>query len=78
MPRIDLKYGLNPHQKPAFISGDPMPLEVINGEASFINMLDALRGWQLVRELRTTLDLPAAASMKHVSPRRSSRRRSAG
>lgn len=68
MPRIDLKYGLNPHQKPASIEGDPMPLEVVNGDPSFINILDALRGWQLARELRQSLDLPAAASMKHISP----------
>ncbi len=66
-----LKYGCNPHQAYAAIEGiegaDP-PLEVLNGTPSMINLLDALNAWQLVREARAALDLPAAASFKHVSP----------
>jgi phosphoribosylaminoimidazolecarboxamide formyltransferase/IMP cyclohydrolase len=66
-----LKYGANPHQK--FASIEPVtagrsPVEVLNGTPSLINFLDALNAWQLVRELRGALDLPAAASFKHVSP----------
>ena len=69
MNEIPLKYGLNPHQAFARLcSHGPMPLSVLNGKPSYINILDALRGWQLVRELRASLDKPAAASFKHVSP----------
>ncbi|QDU70368.1 phosphoribosylaminoimidazolecarboxamide formyltransferase [Mucisphaera calidilacus] len=67
---IALRYGCNPNQQPAQIQmpqGDT-PLRVVNGAASFINILDALRGWQLVRELAQTTGKPAAASYKHVSP----------
>src|SRR5690606_35675345 len=65
-----LKYGMNPHQTPAELiapSGG-FPFEVINGEPGYINMLDALNAWQLVRELSAGLGEPAAASFKHVSP----------
>src|SRR5436190_12609580 len=64
-----LKYGCNPHQ--VFASADPLgnaPVKLINGQPSLINWLDALNAWQLVRELRQTLGLAAAASFKHVSP----------
>ncbi|OKL47381.1 phosphoribosylaminoimidazolecarboxamide formyltransferase [Boudabousia marimammalium] len=71
MKQLELKYGNNPHQKPARISiaGDAeLPLEVLNGKAGYINLLDALNGWQLVRELKEATGLPAATSFKHVSP----------
>ena len=67
---IGLRYGFNPHQKPARIyreKGD-LPFRVLNGSPGYINMLDALNSWQLVKELKQALDLPAAASFKHVSP----------
>jgi len=70
MPKeIGLRYGLNPHQKPAraFASGD-LPFTVRNGAPGMINLLDALNAWQLVRELRQATGHPAAASFKHVSP----------
>lgn len=70
--RLNLRYGMNPHQKPAALlspaDGSTLPLKVINGAPGFINLCDALNAWQLVRELRQALDLPAAASFKHVSP----------
>lgn len=67
--RVELKYGCNPHQgNAAFESGETPPVRVRNGTPSMINMLDALNGWQLVAELGGVLDLPAAASFKHVSP----------
>ena len=67
---IALRYGCNPHQVPARMyreDGD-LPFRVLNGSPGYINMLDALNSWQLVRELKQALDLPAAASFKHVSP----------
>src|SRR5215471_12387045 len=66
---LHLKYGCNPHQTFASLTL-PFPgvLQVLNGMPSFINILDALNGWQLVRELRTITSLPAASSFKHVSP----------
>ena len=69
MSELELKYGCNPNQKPAkvFVEGE-LPFEVLNGRAGYINLLDALNGWQLVRELREATNLPAAASFKHVSP----------
>lgn len=69
-PSIQLRYGMNPHQKPASLSrdGSDLPLEILNGAPGFINLLDALNAWQLVRELKQVLKLPAAASFKHVSP----------
>ncbi|HEY2674786.1 MAG TPA: phosphoribosylaminoimidazolecarboxamide formyltransferase [Rugosimonospora sp.] len=66
-----LRYGMNPHQRPASvhaIDAARPPLRVLAGEPSYINMLDALGAWQLVREASTALGLPAAASFKHVSP----------
>lgn len=67
--QIDLKYGCNPHQKPAqLIIEDPAPLQLLNGTPGYINILDALSAWQLVRELRIATGLPSAASFKHVSP----------
>ena len=71
MNEYTLKYGTNPNQSPAriFMRDDsPLPLEILNGRPGYINFLDALNSWQLVRELRKTLNLPAAASFKHVSP----------
>jgi len=66
---MQLRYGLNPHQKPARATCDgPLPFEVLSGAPGYINLLDALNGWQLVRELKGALGLPAAASFKHVSP----------
>ncbi|HVU04187.1 MAG TPA: phosphoribosylaminoimidazolecarboxamide formyltransferase [Polyangiaceae bacterium] len=68
---MQLKYGTNPHQKYAAIepvTPGKSPVEVLNGTPSLINFLDALNGWQLVRELRSALNLPAATSFKHVSP----------
>ncbi|HDQ70921.1 MAG TPA: phosphoribosylaminoimidazolecarboxamide formyltransferase [Chloroflexi bacterium] len=67
---IELRYGCNPHQKPArvYVQDGLLPFEVLNGAPGHINMLDALNAWQLVRELRQALNLPAAASFKHVSP----------
>ncbi len=70
MNELELKYGCNPNQKPArvFVEADDLPFEVLNGRPGYINLLDALNGWQLVRELREATALPAAASFKHVSP----------
>ncbi len=70
MFELALKYGCNPHQKPARIynRNGPLPFTVLNGAPGYINLLDALNSWQLVRELRQTLDTPAAASFKHLSP----------
>src|SRR3954462_12108684 len=68
---MQLRYGLNPHQTPARASVDVdgrLPFTVVNGSPGYINLLDALNSWQLVRELKQTLALPAAASFKHVSP----------
>jgi len=67
---IVLRYGMNPHQKPArvFAPEGTLPLEVLSGAPGFINVLDALNAWALVKELRQALGLPAAASFKHVSP----------
>ncbi|MBR0436398.1 MAG: phosphoribosylaminoimidazolecarboxamide formyltransferase [Clostridia bacterium] len=71
MKELELKYGCNPNQKPARIymeSGAELPLRVLNGRPGYINLLDALNAWQLVKELKEALHLPAAASFKHVSP----------
>jgi phosphoribosylaminoimidazolecarboxamide formyltransferase/IMP cyclohydrolase/phosphoribosylaminoimidazolecarboxamide formyltransferase len=70
MKELTLKYGCNPHQKPARIyaeSGE-LPIEILNGQPGYINFLDALNAWQLVKELKESLGLPAATSFKHVSP----------
>ena len=71
MKEFELKYGCNPNQKPARIymeNGAELPVEILNGRPGYINFLDALNSWQLVRELKQALGLPAAASFKHVSP----------
>lgn len=71
MKDLALKYGCNPNQKPARIfvnDGRDLPVKVLNGRAGYINFLDALNGWQLVRDLKRATNLPAAASFKHVSP----------
>ncbi|OGO31940.1 MAG: 5-aminoimidazole-4-carboxamide ribonucleotide transformylase [Chloroflexi bacterium RBG_16_56_11] len=67
---IALRYGFNPHQRPArvYVKNGSLPVRVLNGAPGYINMLDALNGWQLVKELKLILNLPAAASFKHVSP----------
>ncbi|XP_055904376.1 bifunctional purine biosynthesis protein ATIC [Eupeodes corollae] len=68
--QLNLRYGMNPHQKPAqlFTQLEKLPLKVLNSAPGFINLCDALNGWQLVRELKKALNLPAATSFKHVSP----------
>jgi len=69
--QFELKYGSNPHQKPAAIyslDGDNLPFSVLNGQPGYINLLDAINAWQLVAELDEALELPAATSFKHVSP----------
>ena len=71
MNELELKYGCNPNQKPSRIymkDGSELPLTVLNGKPGYINFLDALNSWQLVRELKEATGLPAAASFKHVSP----------
>ena len=71
MREIELKYGCNPNQKPARIymeDGSELPAEVLNGRPGYINFMDALNSWQLVRALRRATGRPAAASFKHVSP----------
>ena len=70
MKEITLKYGCNPNQKPAriFMENGELPVEVLNGRPGYINFLDALNSWQLVKELKAATGLPAAASFKHVSP----------
>lgn len=69
--RLILKYGCNPNQKPASIymeDGSRLPVKVLSGNPGYINFLDALNAWQLVCELKTAFNMPAAASFKHVSP----------
>ncbi|XP_040296703.1 bifunctional purine biosynthesis protein ATIC [Bufo bufo] len=68
--QLPLRYGINPHQVPAqiFTREPRLPLTVLNGSPGFINLCDALNGWQLVRELKAAVGLPAATSFKHVSP----------
>ena len=71
MNEIQLKYGCNPNQKPSRIfmeDGSELPVTVLNGKPGYINFLDALNGWQLVKELKEATGLPAASSFKHVSP----------
>ena len=70
MKELALKYGCNPNQKPSriYMEGGELPLKVINGRPGYINFLDALNSWQLVKELKTATGMPAAASFKHVSP----------
>ena len=70
MKELQLKYGCNPNQKPSriYMEEGELPIEVLNGRTGYINFLDALNSWQLVRELKEATGLPAAASFKHVSP----------
>ena len=71
MKEFELKYGCNPNQKPARIymhDDSDLPVEILNGRPGYINFLDAFNSWQLVRELKQALGLPAATSFKHVSP----------
>ncbi|MBR1708288.1 MAG: phosphoribosylaminoimidazolecarboxamide formyltransferase [Clostridia bacterium] len=71
MKEFELKYGCNPNQKPAKIymdNGSDLPIEILNGRPGYINFLDAFNSWQLVKELKEALNLPAVASFKHVSP----------
>ena len=71
MKEYELKYGCNPNQKPSKVymeNGNDLPIEVLNGRPGYINLLDALNGWQLVSELKKATGLPAATSFKHVSP----------
>ena len=70
MTELELKYGCNPNQKPAriFMQEGPLPLAVLNGKPGYINFMDALNSWQLVKALRKATGLAAAASFKHVSP----------
>ena len=70
MKELALKYGCNPNQKPSriFMKEGELPIEVLSGRPGYINFLDALNGWQLVKELKTATGLPAATSFKHVSP----------
>ncbi len=71
MKELALRYGTNPNQVPARVymqDGSDLPITVLGGSPGYINLLDALNAWQLVRELKQTIGLPAAASFKHVSP----------
>ncbi len=71
MKEFELKYGCNPNQKPAKIfmnNGTDLPIEILSGKPGYINFLDAFNSWQLVKELKEELNLPAVASFKHVSP----------
>ena len=71
MNQFELKYGCNPNQKPSQIylqSGKELPIEILSGRPGYINFLDAFNSWQLVKELKETLGMPAATSFKHVSP----------
>lgn len=70
MKELALKYGCNPNQKPSriYMEEGELPIDVINGRPGYINFLDALNSWQLVKELRAATGMPAAASFKHVSP----------
>ena len=71
MKEFELKYGCNPNQKPSRIymqNGEELPIRILNGRPGYINFLDAFNSWQLVKELKEALDLPAVTSFKHVSP----------
>ena len=70
MKELELKYGCNPNQKPSriFMREGELPVTVLNGKPGYINFLDALNSWQLVKELKEATGMPAAASFKHVSP----------
>ena len=71
MKEFELKYGCNPNQKPSKIymhDGSELPIEILNGRPGYINFLDAFNSWQLVKELKEALGMPAVTSFKHVSP----------
>ncbi|MBQ2587213.1 MAG: phosphoribosylaminoimidazolecarboxamide formyltransferase, partial [Bacteroidaceae bacterium] len=70
MKELALKYGCNPNQKPSriYMEAGELPIEVLNGRPGYINLLDALNSWQLVKELKAATGMPSAASFKHVSP----------
>ena len=70
MKELALKYGCNPNQKPSriYMEDGNLPIEVVNGRPGYINLLDALNSWQLVKELKAATGMPAAASFKHISP----------
>ena len=71
MKEFELKYGCNPNQKPAKIymhDGSDLPIEILSGRPGYINFLDAFNSWQLVKELKEALGMPAVTSFKHVSP----------
>ena len=71
MKEFELKYGCNPNQKPSKIymaNGEELPIQILNGRPGYINFLDAFNSWQLVKELKAALGLPAVTSFKHVSP----------
>lgn len=71
MKEFELKYGCNPNQKPSKIymeDGSELPIEILNGKPGYINFLDAFNSWQLVKEIKDILGMPAATSFKHVSP----------
>ncbi|MBO5851300.1 MAG: phosphoribosylaminoimidazolecarboxamide formyltransferase, partial [Clostridia bacterium] len=71
MKEFELKYGCNPNQKPSKIfmeDGSELPIKILCGRPGYINFLDAFNAWQLVKELKEALNLPAATSFKHVSP----------
>ena len=71
MKEFELKYGCNPNQKPSKIfmaDGSELPIEILSGRPGYINFLDAFNSWQLVKELKEALGMPAATSFKHVSP----------
>ena len=70
MHEFELKYGCNPNQKPAriYMKNGELPIEILNGRPGYINFLDALNSWQLVKELKEALGMCAATSFKHVSP----------
>ena len=67
---MELRYGCNPHQTPAkmYVKSGNFPIKAVNGKPGYINAMDALNSWQLVKELKQALRLPSAASFKHVSP----------
>ena len=70
MKELELKYGCNPNQKPSriYMENGELPIAILNGKPGYINFMDALNGWQLVKELKAATGLPAATSFKHVSP----------
>ena len=69
MKEFEFKYGCNPNQKPAKIymkDGSDLPIEILNGRPGYINFLDAFNSWQLVKEIKAALNMPAVASFKHA------------